>query len=91
MRSSCAYRNARLSPDGTRVASGGETAPYDVSPDAQRFLVMSAPTRQAATAAPLRFVVASELVRGIETDCAGAMKAQVSCPRPIQPPAPRGR
>ena len=35
---------------------GGEQ-PYDVSPDAQRFLVMSPPTRQAGTAAPLRFEV----------------------------------
>lgn len=35
----------------------GELRSYDVSPDAQRFLVISAPTRQAATAPPLRFVV----------------------------------
>jgi hypothetical protein len=30
---------------------------YDASPDAQRFLVINAPTRQAAAAAPLRFVI----------------------------------
>ena len=35
----------------------GSERTYDASPDAQRFLVISARTRQAATAAPLRFVV----------------------------------
>jgi hypothetical protein len=30
---------------------------YDASPDGQRFLVISAPTRPATTAAPQRFVI----------------------------------
>jgi hypothetical protein len=38
-------------PSGTRIGV------YDASPDAQRFLVISAPTQPAATTAPRRFVV----------------------------------
>lgn len=39
------------------LASDIEDSPYDASPDAQRFLVISAPAKQAATATPQRFVV----------------------------------
>jgi hypothetical protein len=39
------------------LEQGGESRTYHASPDAQRFLVISSPTRHAATAAPRRIVI----------------------------------
>jgi hypothetical protein len=43
--------------DSPALLGPGGDCTYDASPDAQRFLVISAPTQPAATAAPRRLVI----------------------------------